>query len=135
MTAKELLGSTEDARYVDVNMAVALLANNRFAEAIVEAKAAIPEFSADSGRIGQLPWLALIAAESENGQDADAKSDLQRFLATPRSLRTIAEIQSTTIRPTFRNFLRVCAAPACRQAADSDEFGRRFRSKPATCSD
>ena len=37
--------------------------------------------------------MALIAAESANGQDAEARADLQKFLATPRTWRTMAEIQ------------------------------------------
>jgi hypothetical protein len=37
--------------------------------------------------------LVLIAAESENGQTAEARADLQKFLATPRSFRSIAEVQ------------------------------------------
>jgi hypothetical protein len=35
----------------------------------------------------------LIAAESANGQDAQARADLRTFLSTPRSWRTMAEIQ------------------------------------------
>jgi hypothetical protein len=37
--------------------------------------------------------LVLIAAESANGQDAQARADLQKFLSTPRNWRTMAEIQ------------------------------------------
>jgi hypothetical protein len=35
--------------------------------------------------------LALIAAESANGQDTEAHADLQRFLATPRIWRAMTE--------------------------------------------
>ena len=43
--------------------------------------------------VAEYPWLVLIAAESANGQDAEARADLQKFLATPRTWRTMAEIQ------------------------------------------
>jgi hypothetical protein len=37
--------------------------------------------------------LVLIAAESENGRTTEAHADLQKFLATPRTYRSIAEVQ------------------------------------------
>jgi hypothetical protein len=40
-----------------------------------------------------IPWLILIAAESENGKRAEVRADLQKFLATPRTFRSIAEFQ------------------------------------------
>ena len=70
-----------------------LLVNDRFPEAIVVARLALAEIPSESGRIAELPWLALIAAENANGQDAEARADLQKFLATPRTWRTMAEIQ------------------------------------------
>ena len=70
-----------------------MLANDRFPEAIAQARLAIAEYPPESGRIAEYPWLALIAAESANGQDAEARADLQKFLATPRTWRTMAEIQ------------------------------------------
>ena len=70
-----------------------LLVNDRFPEAIAQARLAIGEFPPDSGRIAEGPWLVLIAAESANGQDAEARADLRKFLATPRSWNTIVEIQ------------------------------------------
>ena len=42
---------------------------------------------------GALLGMALVAAESANGQDVEARADLQKFLATPRTWRTMAEIQ------------------------------------------
>jgi hypothetical protein len=39
----------------------------------------------------------VIAAESANGQDAEARADLQRFLTTPRTLRTMAEIEKNDL--------------------------------------
>ncbi len=35
----------------------------------------------------------LIAAKSADGQDAEARADLQQFLATPRTWNAMAEIQ------------------------------------------
>ena len=57
------------------------------------ARLAIGEFPPESGRNAEAAWLVLIAAESVNGQDAEAREDLQKFLATPRTLRTMVEIQ------------------------------------------
>lgn len=37
--------------------------------------------------------MTLIAAESENGQHAAARADLQKFLAVPRTWHTMTEIQ------------------------------------------
>jgi len=75
-------------------MAVALVANDRFPEAIGQARLAMAEFSPGSGRDAEAPHLALIAAESLNGQDADARADLRSFLDTPRTLHTMAAIRS-----------------------------------------
>ena len=70
-----------------------LLVNDRFPEAIAQARLAIAEFSPDSGHNAEIPWLALIAAEGANGQDTEARADLQKFLAAPRTWRTMAAIQ------------------------------------------
>ena len=78
---------------VDLSLAMGLLVNDRFPEAIAQARLAIGEYPPDSGRVAEGPWLVLIAAESANGQDAEARADLQKFLATPRSWSTMAEIQ------------------------------------------
>ena len=51
----------------------------------------------DAGRSAEIPWLTLIAAESEDGQDARARADLQKFLAAPRTFRTITDIQRSGI--------------------------------------
>jgi hypothetical protein len=78
---------------IDSNLATGLLANDRLPEAIEQARRAIAEFPSDRERIAEEPWLVLIAAESANGQDAQAHTDLQKFLSTPRNWRTMAEIQ------------------------------------------
>ena len=70
-----------------------LLANDRFPEAIAQARLAIGEFPPESGRIAEAPWLVLIAAESANGQDAEARADLQSFSPLREAASTMAEIQ------------------------------------------
>lgn len=81
---------------IDANIALGLLANDRFPEAIAQARLAISESPPQSGFLAENPWLALIAAESENGQDAEARADLQKFLAAPRRRRTMAEIKKAS---------------------------------------
>jgi tetratricopeptide (TPR) repeat protein len=93
LTAKRFAAGNDPVYLIDANIANALLANDRFPESIAQARLAISEFPPNSGRIAEYPWLALIAAESENGQHAEARADLQKFLATERTLRTMAEIQ------------------------------------------
>ena len=86
-----LLGQSDPA--IELSVAYGMLANDRFPEAIAAAQLAITQRAPDAGRVGEMDWLTLIAAESEDGQDAQARADLQKFLATPRTLRTIADIQ------------------------------------------
>jgi adenylate cyclase len=97
MTAKRLASaantSNEPSYLLDRSVALGLLANDRFPAAIAEAKLAIAELQRDVGRDAEFPWLVLIAAESGSGQDAEARADLQKFLATPRTYRSIAETQ------------------------------------------
>ena len=93
MTAKELVTGTEPIALFDAQIASALLANDRYPEAITQARLAISEYPPGTGRNAEFPWLVLIAAESANGQDAEARANLQESLATPRTWRTMAEIQ------------------------------------------
>src|SRR5215469_16952570 len=88
MTAKRVGGAPPSPLFSQ-SLAFGLLANDRFAEAITEAQLAIAQ------NVGRDAWLALIAAESENGQDAEARASLQKFLAMPRTYRTLAEVQKT----------------------------------------
>jgi adenylate cyclase len=94
VSAKQLISimGVEPIALVDASVAMGLLVNDRFSEAISQARLAIGEYPPEGGRNAEAPWLVLIAAESANGQDADARADLQKFLATPRTWRTIAEI-------------------------------------------
>jgi tetratricopeptide (TPR) repeat protein len=87
-----LLTGVDPIAPVDSSLAMGLLANDRFPEAIAQARLAIGEFPPESGRSAEAPWLVLIAAESANGQDAEARADLQKSLAIPRSCSTVAEI-------------------------------------------
>ena len=95
VSAKRLISikGIDSVAPIDLSLAMGLLVNDRFPEAIAQARLAIGEFPPASGRIAEAPWLVLIAAESADGQDAEARADLQKFLATPRSWSTMAEIQ------------------------------------------
>jgi class 3 adenylate cyclase/TolB-like protein/tetratricopeptide (TPR) repeat protein len=97
MTVKQQMGA-DTSPSVDQDLASALLANDRFPEAIAAAQLAIAQWTTvDASRSGELPWLTLIAAESEDGQNARARADLEKFLATPRTLRTTADIQRSNV--------------------------------------
>jgi tetratricopeptide (TPR) repeat protein len=95
LSAKRLISITgpDPLWPVDGPLAMGLLTNDRFPEAIEQARLTIAEAPPEAGRLAEYPWLTLIAAESANGQDTEARSDLQKFLATPRNLRTMVEIQ------------------------------------------
>jgi DNA-binding winged helix-turn-helix (wHTH) protein/TolB-like protein len=93
LTAKQLAAGADPVYSIDKDIALELLANDRFSEAIAQARLAIGEFPPNSGESAEGPWLALIAAESESGQDADARADLQKFLATPRTWGTMTSIE------------------------------------------
>jgi class 3 adenylate cyclase/TolB-like protein/Tfp pilus assembly protein PilF len=115
MTAKQLAVGADPVQSIDANIAIGLLANDRFPEAISQARLAIAEYSPESGRSAEYPWLALIAAESANGQEVEARADLQKFLATPRIWRTMAEIQKFdyfTANPKLLEGLRRAGMPA-----------------------
>ena len=115
MTAKQLAVGADPVQSIDANIAIGLLANDRFPEAISQARLAIAEYSPESGRSAEYPWLALVAAESANGQDVEARADLQKFLATPRTWRTMAEIQKFdyfTANPKLLEGLRRAGMPA-----------------------
>jgi DNA-binding winged helix-turn-helix (wHTH) protein/TolB-like protein len=114
MKAKQLAGDDDAINVIDSNVACALLANDRFPEAIAQAHLAISEFSAAQGMAAEFPWLALIAAESANGQDAQAHADLQMFLATARTWHTMAAIEqrpSLVANPKLLEGLRRAGMP------------------------
>jgi len=116
LTAKRL--ATDDDfihQLLDANLAIALVANDRFGEAIPQARLAIAGFTSQNGRDAEIPWLALIAAESGNGQEAQARADLEKFLASPRTWRNMTEIQKYPVfaaNPQLLDGLRLAGMPA-----------------------
>ena len=77
----------------DSGIAMADLAIGEFSEAIARARSAISGYPPDSGRLAEVPWLALIAALSKSGQNDEAHATLQHFLATPRAWNSMSEIR------------------------------------------
>jgi len=94
LKAKQLATSADDRESIDSLLAVALLANGRFAEAIPQARLAAAEFSRESGLVGERPSVTLIAAEYLSGDEQQARADLQHFLATPRTMSNLAAVQA-----------------------------------------
>jgi len=92
-TAKQFAGGDDPVYSYDANIAAAYLALSQFVEAIATAQLAIGELPPDTWRIGELPWLVLIAATSLSGNKEAAREDLQEFLAKPRSWHSMAEVQ------------------------------------------
>jgi hypothetical protein len=56
-----------------------------------------PGYRDNAGRGAEIAWLVLIAAQSENGQTTEARADLEKFLATPRTYRSVAEVQKLPV--------------------------------------
>jgi hypothetical protein len=117
VNAKRLISVTgaDPVAFVDSSLAMGLLVNDRFPEAIAQARLAIAGTPPEAVRNVEAPWLALIAAESANGQDAEARADLQKFLAIPRTWRTMAEIQKfdyLAANPKLLEGLRRAGMPA-----------------------
>jgi TolB-like protein len=91
--AKRFAGGSDAVYAYDAHIAMAALAIGQFAEAIAAARLSIAEFPTGTGRLGEFPWLALIAAESCNGQEDAARADLQKFLSTQPNCPSMAEIE------------------------------------------
>jgi DNA-binding winged helix-turn-helix (wHTH) protein/TolB-like protein/tetratricopeptide (TPR) repeat protein len=91
--AKRFADGSDPLYVFDASIAMADLALGQFAEAIAMARASISDCPSNTGHIVELPWLALIAATSESGQNDKARAYLQTFLATPRSWHNIAQVQ------------------------------------------
>jgi DNA-binding winged helix-turn-helix (wHTH) protein/TolB-like protein len=91
-TARKYAGGGDQVWWYDTNIAMAYLALGQLAEAIATAQLAIGELPPDTGRSGERPRLVLIAATSLSGNEEAARADLQKFLATPRSWHSIAEV-------------------------------------------
>jgi class 3 adenylate cyclase/TolB-like protein/Flp pilus assembly protein TadD len=95
VSAKRLISArgADPVAYIDAALAMGLLVNDRFTEAIEQARLAIAGMPPESSGSVETAWLALIAAESQNGQDTEARADLQKFLAMSRTYRTLAEVR------------------------------------------
>ena len=114
-TARRLAGGADGVYFYDANIALAELALGQFADAIATAHLAIGEMPPDTGRIGELPLLALIAATSASGNEEAARSEMQRFLAVPRNWRSMAEVQkwpAFVANPPLLDGLRHAGMPA-----------------------
>jgi DNA-binding winged helix-turn-helix (wHTH) protein/tetratricopeptide (TPR) repeat protein len=91
-TARRFAGGSDAVYRYDGDIAMANLALGQLAEAMAAARLAIGEMPPDIGRSGEVPWLALIAAISLGGNEEVASADLQKFLTTPRSWYSMAEV-------------------------------------------
>jgi tetratricopeptide (TPR) repeat protein len=65
--AKRFAGGSDSVFIYDAYLATAERALGQLAEATAMARLSLSEFPPDSGRAGEAPWLALIAAESASG--------------------------------------------------------------------
>jgi tetratricopeptide (TPR) repeat protein len=113
--AKRLAGGSDPVRGYEANIAMAELAIGQFAAAIASARRSLSGYPTDSGRLGEVPWLALIAAESGSEQDDAARADLQKFLATSRTWGNMAEIEkwpAFAANPKLLDGLRRAGMPA-----------------------
>ncbi len=91
--AKRFAGGGDSVFAYDANIALAELAMGRFVEAIGAARLSISESPPDTGRFGEVPRLVLISAQCGSGPNDSARADLQKFLSTPRSWRSMTEVQ------------------------------------------
>jgi TolB-like protein len=92
-TARRSAGGNNPLYCYDAEIAMANLALGRLAEAEAKARLAIGEMPRDIGRSEELPWLALIAATALSGNEKAARTDLQKFLAAPRSWHSMSEVR------------------------------------------
>jgi DNA-binding winged helix-turn-helix (wHTH) protein/tetratricopeptide (TPR) repeat protein len=91
-TARRFAGGSDGVYRYDGYIAMANLALGQLAEAMAAARLAFGEMPPDIGRSGELPSLTLIAAASLSGNEEASRSDLQKFLATPHSWHSMAEV-------------------------------------------
>jgi DNA-binding winged helix-turn-helix (wHTH) protein/tetratricopeptide (TPR) repeat protein len=114
-TAKRFAGGADTVYSYDANIAMANLALGQLAEAIAAARLAIAEMPPDTGRVGEFPWLALIAATSASADEERAHTDLQQYLAAPRSWHSVTEVQrwlAFSVNPKLIDGLRLAGMPA-----------------------
>jgi DNA-binding winged helix-turn-helix (wHTH) protein/TolB-like protein len=91
--AKRFAGGSDLVYTYDAGIAMASLAVGHFAAAIDAARRSMSASPSGIGRLGEIPWLALISAESGCGEDEAARTDLQKFLTTPRTWHTMVAIE------------------------------------------
>lgn len=91
--ARRFAGGADPIYEYDADIGMAELALGQFAEASATARLAMSEMPPDTGRLGEVPWLALIAARSAGGDDDAAHAALHEFVATPRNWHSLAQIQ------------------------------------------
>ena len=103
--AKAFAGGGDNVYLIDAWIATAELAQGMLPEAIGTAHLSLSEFPSHSGRLGEIPWLTLIAAEADSGQDSAAKTDLQAYLATQRTWRSVEPVGKWPTLATNRNLL------------------------------
>jgi class 3 adenylate cyclase/TolB-like protein/Tfp pilus assembly protein PilF len=114
-TAKRFAGGDDPVFLYDADIAMAELAIGQFGAATASARRSLSGYPPNSGRLGEVPWLALIAAESGSGQDDAAPADLQKFLATSRSWGSMAAIEkwpAFAANPKLLDGLRHAGMPA-----------------------
>ena len=107
-------GDSSDAQAMDAWLAMALFANGRFEEAIQQAWLAMAELSKESGRVGEVPWLALISAEYLGGNEAVAKTQPKYYLGTTRmlnNLNAVKQVPTLTATPRLLEALRGTGMP------------------------
>ncbi len=105
LNARRFAGGSDPVYLLDANIAMAKLAISQLAEAMAMARVSISELPPNSGRLAELPLLALIAARSDSGQDDEASAALLTFLATPRSWHSMTQIQEWPAFVANRNLL------------------------------
>jgi DNA-binding winged helix-turn-helix (wHTH) protein/TolB-like protein/tetratricopeptide (TPR) repeat protein len=91
--ARDFAGGSDPVYLFEANIAAADVALGRLAEAITLAQRAASGVPPNTGRFAELPWLALIAARTDSGNDDEGHADLQKFLATPRFWHSMSQVR------------------------------------------
>jgi adenylate cyclase len=113
--AKRFADGSDPLYVFDGKIALTELALGHFTEAIDIAQLAISECPSNTSHIAEFPWLALIAATSESGQNDKARAYLQTFLATPRGWQSMTQVQrwpAFVANQNLLNGLRTAGMPA-----------------------
>ena len=113
--SRRFAGGSDPVYAIDANIAMADVALGLSAEAIDAARLSISEFPPDTGRLEELAWLALIAADNNDGNASAARANLQKFLSTTRSWASLAQVQTYlafAANPNLLGGLRQAGMPA-----------------------